>query len=805
MTSNWEHEFISASSGVYRSAFPCYRVFIYGKEVTADVLEVRINQSGGSLERMPGSCSFTLVNPWDKYVITHDDMRAIGKARGYITEEASMPTQEELDAVSATDSPGYSSPAYSAEVMWSSVYVPVSLKRDVLESKMGWKVEVSKNQDSAVVKYDREVIFDYPMQEGDCIFHPNDPVRIVFRDPYDPRIWYWMFSGFMDSFTENKGANKDSLVTITCTDVSKMLRYANINIDTGILDPEVATEVQKAANSSVTGLNLFQEFFANLNIFEILEILFFGSESWLGWQKQSVQQLVAEMDTDEIIEYLIANVPSYTKEVANKIGATVSKYKGTAGEAKAVEGYRSIIESLYVAREIERVKGAIFQGRDIGSVSNPHGVRFKRCSEKAGVSVFYIGEFDSAATDVFGGTATQIKDLKSWNDKVYTRVVPNDWYNMCVDASPGSEPPSIADTGVGNSVVAGLITKICTNTEKFPVGCGRVFYFTQAKLTESLGMLVIDRSLSSNNIVSHSVFLDRLTLLYDMADRTDFFRFYANARGDLIFELAFYDYDPDQFVNSKDLTLEYDPEGYVLTHYDIFRESYTGTYSEEIAQTLTSQNLNIQDALTGFTEVSWTDQPAIDYMKEMTIEPYEQISFSNTTTDEGVVTLGFASKNNISSMSTLNNVNLTQSKAAAQRGLIPLLGCRPYKVDPLGFIDTDEGAEIYAALSVRRVNAEMRNISISTTPKFGIMVNRPVFWKYRNYFANAVSMSHSIVWNSDCSTTINVNSVRGWSGKSDETGKPIKEYFGGKYAFDPSEFVKRAIRKPTESSGKGDK
>jgi hypothetical protein len=654
------------------------------------------------------------------------------------------------------------------------------------------------------VKYDREIIFDYPMQEGDCIFHPNDPVRIVFRDPYDPRVWYWMFSGFMDSFTENKGVNKDSLVTITCTDVSKMLRYAVINVDTGILDPDVATEIQKASNASVTGLNVFQQFFADLNIFEILEILFFGSESWAGWQKQSIQQLVATMDTDEIVNYLIANVPQYTKEVANRLEATLSKWKGTAGEETSVKGYRSIIEEMMVQRRLEEVKGPVFQGRDVGSVSNPHGVRFKRCSDTVGVTALYIGEPDGASPDVFKGAGTQLPDLKTWNDKVYNRVVPNDWYDMCVDSNPGAQPPSISDAGFGNSVVAGLITKICTNTDKFPVGAGRVFYMTQAKLTGELGTDVIDRSMASNNIVTHSVFLDRLTLLYDMADRTDFFRFYATSRGDLVFELAFYDYDPDQFTNAKDLTYEYDPEGYVLSHYDIFNEAYTGVYSDAVAQTLTSQNLDIQEVITGFTEINWNEQPAIDYLKEMTIEPYEQVSFSNTTTDEGVVTLGFATKNTTSSFSALNNMNLFQSKSAAQRGLIPLLGCRPYKVDPLGFIATDEGAEIYAALSIKRVNAEMRNISISTTPKFGVMVNRPINWKYRNYFANVVSASHSIVWNSDCSSTINVNSVRGWTGKY-ESGKPVHEHFGGKQPFEPSEFVKKAISRPTEGTGKGDK
>lgn len=57
---------ISATEGVYRDAFPAYRVFIYYHEVTADVTEIRVNQAGGSAERSAGGVSLTLLNPADR-------------------------------------------------------------------------------------------------------------------------------------------------------------------------------------------------------------------------------------------------------------------------------------------------------------------------------------------------------------------------------------------------------------------------------------------------------------------------------------------------------------------------------------------------------------------------------------------------------------------------------------------------------------------------------------------------------------------------------------------------------------------
>jgi hypothetical protein len=73
--------FINNYSGSsVRVAFPGYRVFIFGYEVTDDVVEVRVNNSGGSAERTAGTCSFSLVNPQDKYILNYSDMIYIGKS-----------------------------------------------------------------------------------------------------------------------------------------------------------------------------------------------------------------------------------------------------------------------------------------------------------------------------------------------------------------------------------------------------------------------------------------------------------------------------------------------------------------------------------------------------------------------------------------------------------------------------------------------------------------------------------------------------------------------------------------------------
>src|SRR4030042_439392 len=78
---DYEKAAILATEGIYRAAFPAFRIFIFGQEVSGDVAEVRVNQSGGSQDRSPSTCSFSLVNVSDKYILDHDDMIAISNSR----------------------------------------------------------------------------------------------------------------------------------------------------------------------------------------------------------------------------------------------------------------------------------------------------------------------------------------------------------------------------------------------------------------------------------------------------------------------------------------------------------------------------------------------------------------------------------------------------------------------------------------------------------------------------------------------------------------------------------------------------
>ncbi|MFA5163903.1 MAG: hypothetical protein WC441_05310 [Patescibacteria group bacterium] len=821
---NKDPEELALEQGIYRAAFPAYRVFIFGYEVTEDVTEVRVNCSGGSAERSAGSCSFTLLNPYDKYILNHEDMRAIGKGRNAVKNEYdakikqaigdsayAFSSNEELESMLMDDTAaqvqalmdqGYSEDASvlavskaieikdstkgDLSVAWNDAYVPGWYKREILEKKMTFTQETLAVENTNMVRYDAKTIFDYPMQEGDCIFHANDPVRIAFRDPYDPRIWYWMFSGFMDTFTENVGTNNESLVSITCTDVSKMARYALVNVSSGTLDLRITDLIREIANVATTNVSLYQEFFGNLTLFEILETVFFGSGSLSGLLKESTAAFVANMTQEDLWNYVSSEMSNGVGESTFAAVNSGNMWDSASGSYyESAESYRPKVLEHMISRKLDQQHGML-QGRDLPPVTGPREVCFQRASDRIGLSAFFLGTMDEEDKRI----GQEIKDLGVWTDILNHRVQEKDLLRMSKDGSSYFDGETYT--------VANIISAIGTDIEHYPVGSGKVYYFAPAKLGSDLGRNVMDKSLTQS-ISMHSVFRDRLSLIYDLAERIDF-RFYATPRGDLVFEMPLYDFGPEYFATGGSNAADIDTSTEFQKYKDVFGEEYAGKYGSS-AYELTSMQIFAETLGSNFEIVDYSKPPKFDYMKDFTIEKYDQIGYSNTSTDEGVFTVFVSTQMTISSLNTAKNANIHSSQPAFSLGLIPTLGARVGSGDVWGYLDTAEAAEAFSALQLNKINAEARNLAINTVPKFGLMVNRPVFWRQRNYYANIVSLQHSIMWMGDCATTINLNQVRGWTGDIDAQGYPLHSHFGGDRPFNLAEFLQQYLTKgkPTQS------
>lgn len=793
MSLDTEFQEVIQAQGVYRPAFPSYRVFIFGQEVTGDVVEVRISQAGGSVERSAGGCSFTLVNKYDKYTITHNDMKVIGSHRNVYIQALDARVKQTLaddsyafdnenstllkvlenyvvDGADVVLDDSYNELLDAAKkdggIDYENSVVPLFVKSEVVGRKQTFKYSSEMRNDTGLpFTYERYLIWDYPYQEGDCIFHFNDPVRIAFRDPFNPQAWLWMFAGFVDSFTENSGTNKESMLSITCTDVSKLPRYSLVQ---GFGYLENGQESNPGVDK--VGIQIYKDIYADMYVHEILENIFFGADSYLGTLTPFVTALVAQMNENEIKEYLVKTL-NYSPEKMKSI---------FVGSESDVEWARRFVEVDMVDRRNLLVSGV----KNTGGIIGPHGEKFKRRSDAFGVTAYFFGDLD----DVDAAIGTEINSLYEWNRILYHQVQVSDLRDMAKDDIGPVTSPELSD-------ISNVIYIIGTDLINYPVGGGRVFYFAPAKLATLLGTHALDKEISTG-VSAYSPLVDRLTLIYDVAERMDF-RFYATPKGDLVFEMPFYDFDPQAFTKKTSLGLmDLDQDNAVkklVDRYDeIYKTGYTGNYDVAVAEQLTSLALRAEEVGSNLYVGVVPDLLAEGFI----IEPHEQISFSHTATDDGAVTVSRCTTRSLSqayqSVTTIQAV----PQYAINESLIPTLGKRVVDSGMNGLLNTPEGSLLNAYITMNKHNAEMRNVGIQTTPKFNFMVNRPVFWRARNFYGNIVSATHSIVWNSGCESSVNLNQLRGWGGETDENGYPIHRHFSNTHRpYDLSsilEFNKRA-------------
>lgn len=858
-----------------RVAFPSCRVFIYGHEVSNDVISVRVNNSGGSLERRPSTCTITLTNQLNRYTLRLDDILSIGEYKGILSNAwataamANSIQDNRSDSFIYTDkssgsvvevrrssdgggsmdfNPGRSlayplgntglslstetlselaqklaqasaqdrfyllqslsttpsgaplvitqadAEALTQQILqekkkldtknpnsvdvvgsWDVLEVPYHIKREVINKKLTYTISTNTlEKSSELLTYPNEIVYDYHMQQGDCIFHPNDPVRVCFRDPFDPRIWYWMFTGFVDSWTEDCGVNLDSRISIECTDVSKMARYAIAEFNTGLRDPSIVTDTEITKNKIATTKPISKkEIFSDLSIPEILEIIFFGSESASLLVKDarafSEASMIENLTKDELILYFQSKYSSTLDKVYGDVSFSTSSssLKDVATDSARKALFNKTVDFL-------RAKYMTFYNQlNWPAVSSPRDVYFKRRSDEQGLHFFVYGDPDQADKDF---NASSVVSLYSWNELIHHRVRPDDLVTMMLDTPSLSNGEGFTDDISIVSTLASLslddvIFRVGTDITNYPVGHGRVFYLAPAQLSTVLGNGVLNRDFA-NVSSTQSIFKDRLTHLYDVADSSDW-RFYATPKGDLVFEMPFYDWDPDDFLQTNE-----------------------GTSIDYVDGISDFNDLDSDIAVNSFLI------PSFDYSKEFRITLDDQASFSNTNTDNGVVTMYRVQSRFGDNMDAIQDTNLSNYRIAYDRALIPTLGPRIQEGQIWGFITSEEGAEIFAALQLNKLNAEARNVGIDTVPKFGLMVNRPVHWMYRNYFGNIVSLHHSYAWNNNVSTNISMNQIRAWSGDLDESGNLVYRHFGSSNRpFNLREFVAKSNKQDRQKGG----
>jgi hypothetical protein len=258
-----------------RHAFPAYKVFIYGVDVTEDVLQAEVRWNHG---RAPNSCDITLANDLDKFIFTTKDLKTVFIGDEAIVKAARRPIKLESSVDGLYARRVDFEQAIEDVVLELAETINPELKRNVIINKLkvrkdgGAAVEVNGKESSLnPLKGD---IFRYPLQAEDPIFHPNDHMRVFFRDPFKPSRWYHMFAGFVADFDDNVDENNQKILTITGEGPSRILRYGRITTNPGIIDIDVLQDAERDAVFRSTWAGGF----AGLTLPEFMFSMIFGND-----------------------------------------------------------------------------------------------------------------------------------------------------------------------------------------------------------------------------------------------------------------------------------------------------------------------------------------------------------------------------------------------------------------------------------------------------------------------------------------------------------------------------------------------
>jgi hypothetical protein len=389
----------------------------------------------------------------------------------------------------------------------ASIEDPV--KRRVLLAKFNVRQELANFQPNLVDPFNSQSIaglqqlngqvLRYPFHTGDSIFHSNDQVRIFWRDPTDAARWYHMFAGFVSDYSDVVDENDQRLVRIRFEDASRILRYARLTTNPGILDIEAAA----VASDAITR-TFFNDGFADLNLPQFLFTVIFGAER-AGTTGETGTEDVRGVRTFANLRYSVN------------------------GQSES-----TLLEDAVGSYNFDRSFVAVFGPLDDG-VTNTERDELVRANLPA----------------------TTVDSLAQYQALVDHRVYVSDLTNMSlpepdVQTEVETLRGDIRKRADGTFVTEDIVRVIGENPHLFPVDFGRLCFLVPGSLGPATNQKLLLNDIIGVN--TQTTWRTRLSLIYDVVERLDF-QFYCSPKGDLICEMPLYDFEPDDFGNES-LNLE---------------------------------------------------------------------------------------------------------------------------------------------------------------------------------------------------------------------------------------------------------
>lgn len=469
-----------------RYCFPKYKVYIFGVEVTDDTVAINVEQHDGGA---PNTCQITLLNEFDKYVITSDDMVGFSSNPDMVLDLPWLRGEQiTSQSVSQQSTGGLN------EIGIKNV--KSQRKQAILEAKHRVEQNFSKSDrkdglgnsldNSDFANYYGNKVTRYPIADGNPIFSSMDPVRIAMRDPFNPNRWYWHFTGFVSDIVDNTNENNVKTLTVVVEDPTKLFRYTRIFLNPGIIDAKSAI-----ATEDIRVQSFYANFMRGLSLPEIFFTLFFGPD---------------RAGTEKVLQ------------------------KAFSGSGQS--------------RLSTKLRG-------IGHFALDSSSYFTFGPEPS-VPIRSEGE-KTPTTFIDKKPPIQLDRMKTWQTLLDHEVQPSDLFTMATEDDRNAEASSGTITKTVESLtkdsdgkfnVEAVINWIGTHPQSYLVDGGRLMMLIPRSLGSNNSAVTMSDILQSYAL--NSEWQSAGAIMMEVIDRIQFVM-YCTPRGDVVIEPPLFDFDPDDF------------------------------------------------------------------------------------------------------------------------------------------------------------------------------------------------------------------------------------------------------------------
>lgn len=709
-----------------RYAYPKYKVFIFGQEVTKDVTGISVNMHDG---QAPNTCQITMLNEFDKYIMTSADIAALN---GVVADRLNIPwITNKSDARSDTPTgipnlqgsvsqaaPGLQS-AFFDTVVSQNISQPEKRAILLAKSRAVQNLPITDRQEvngiflsnQGIQNYFGSQIMKYPLADGSPVFHVMDPVRVFMRDPFDPRRWYHHFTGFVSDMVDNTDENNQKILTLVVEDPTKLFRYTRVFVNPGIIDAKSVTAENDLKVQAFT-----QHFMQDFTLPEIFFTLIFGPD------RVGAQKFLADVE-------------------------------GQAATSAISTRLRGIGHFAFDTSDI------FLFGPD-PSASQPPTSQDNSDPNNRPITP------ETRLLDIKPGV--KIDKPETWQSILDHEVALSDLWMMATDDDRNQNQSdvqarinSIPLLSDGTADIEKVCDYMGTRPDLYLPDGGRLLML----IPNSLGILnrdVVVKGVTQSNFLN-SEWQSAGGIMSEVVDRIQFVM-YCTPRGDLVVEPPFFDFDPSDFgltqISSSDFL------GRLPT------SSSNGQSQTSVSQIYTAETLASQH------ESNSTGRIRGPYGTSYVILRKDTYRWEFAFVDEKVHTVAVCPHSIFQNWEQLPNTSIIGDNAVVRLpDLVPLYGTRVIPLTPRGYIASSDSASYYAATQLNKLNADAHTMRVDHVPNLRLWLNRPLYLQGRNALATTRQITQNITWGEkgDMSITSDLYATRLWNGEVDQSdnAKPI--------------------------------